>query len=82
MLIALSKNQAFWTLRIRFDIVFNALLTMGLTQRVLGTNICFYKYAHNSVPRGSPDMILTAFDVEFHEKKDELPPRACRHLKH
>ena len=23
-------------------------------------------------------MILTAFDVKFHEKKDELPPRACR----
>ena len=26
----------------------------------------------------SPDMILTAFDRKFHEKKDELPPRACR----
>ena len=25
---------------------------------------------------GSPDMILTAFDVKFHEKKDELPPGA------
>ena len=23
-------------------------------------------------------MILTAFDVKFHEKKNELPPRACR----
>ena len=23
-------------------------------------------------------MILTAFDVKFHEKKDEIPPRACR----
>ena len=27
---------------------------------------------------GSPDMILTAFDVKFHEKKDEIPPVACR----
>ena len=27
---------------------------------------------------GSPDMILTAFDVQFHEKKDEIPPRARR----
>ena len=23
-------------------------------------------------------MILTAFDGKFHEKKDELPPEACR----
>ena len=29
----------------------------------------------------SPDMILTAFDGKFHEKKDELPPGACRPLK-
>ena len=49
---------------------------MGLTQGVLDKNICFYKYAHNSGPRRSPDMILTAFDVKFHEKKDELPPEA------
>ena len=27
---------------------------------------------------GSPDMIRTAFDVKFHEKKDEIPPKACR----
>ena len=27
---------------------------------------------------GSPDMILTAFDRKFHEKKNEIPPRACR----
>ena len=26
----------------------------------------------------SPDMILTAFDGKFDEKKDEIPPRACR----
>ena len=51
-------------------------LTMGLTQSVLGKNTCFYKYTHNSGRRGSPDMILTAFDAKFHEKKDELPPDA------
>ena len=51
---------------------------MGLTQNVVSKNVCFYKYAHNSVPRGSPDMILIAFDGKFHEKKDEIPPRACR----
>ena len=30
---------------------------------------------------GSPDMILTAFDVKFDEKKDGMPPEACRPLK-
>ena len=29
----------------------------------------FYKIGHNSSPRGSSDMILTAFDVKFHKKK-------------
>ena len=37
----------------------------------------FYKIGHNSGPRGSPDMILTAFDVKFNEKKYEIPPSAC-----
>ena len=40
--------------------------------------LMFYKIGHNLGPRGSPDMILTAFDVKFHEKKNEIPPRACR----
>ena len=31
----------------------------------------FYKNGHNSGPSGSPDMILTAFDVKFQEKKNE-----------
>ena len=60
-------RYSFWTL----------FLTMGLTQFNLGKNTCFYKYAHNSGPRGSPDIILTAFDVNLHAKKDEIPPRAC-----
>ena len=30
------------------------------------------------VKNGSADMILTAFDGKFDEKKDEIPPRACR----
>ena len=50
---------------------------MVLTQSVLCETHMFYKIGHNSGPRGSPDMILTAFDVKFHEKKDEIPPRAC-----
>ena len=52
--------------------------TMVVTQFSLYTNVCFYKYGHFSGPRGSPDMILSAFDVKFHEKEDEIPPRACR----
>ena len=49
---------------------------MGPTQSVLYKNILFYTYAHNSSPKGSPDMILSAFYIAFHEKKDELPPEA------
>ena len=30
------------------------------------------------VKNGSPDMILKAFDGNFDEKKDEIPPGACR----
>ena len=30
------------------------------------------------VKNGSPDMILTAFDGKFDEKKHEIPPGACR----
>jgi len=30
------------------------------------------------VKNGSPDMILTAFDGKFDEKKDEIPPGAYR----
>ena len=51
---------------------------MVITQSDLFDNIRFYKYVHNSRPMGSPDMILNAFYVKFHEKQDEIPPRACR----
>ena len=30
------------------------------------------------VKNSSPTMILTAFDRKFDEKKDEIPPEACR----
>ena len=51
---------------------------MGLTQFNLSENICFYKYAHNSGPKGSPDMVLNAFDMKFNDKNEGMPPRACR----
>ena len=40
-------------------------------------NVCFHECAPNSGPRGSTDMILNVFDAKFHEKKDEILPRAC-----
>ena len=51
---------------------------MTITQFNLYTNICFYKYAHDAGLRESLGLILNAFDVKFHEKKKEIPPRACR----
>ena len=33
------------------------------------------------VRNASPDMILTAFDVIFHEKQTEIPPEVCRPFK-
>ena len=32
----------------------------------------------SQVKNGSPDMILTAFDMKFHETKIEIPPKARR----
>ena len=40
--------------------------------------VTFIKNVITRVKNRSPDMILVAFDVKFHEKKDEIPPRACR----
>ena len=49
---------------------------MLITQFNLYKNMSFYKYAHNPGQKKSPDMILTAFHMEFHERKDEIPPKA------
>ena len=93
------KFQALGTLKIPFNIVFDALFNRGYHPIQPLLNTCFYRYGHNwgeselskmftfmkmvitRVTNGSPDMILTAFDGKFHEKKDELPPEAHRHLK-
>ena len=40
--------------------------------------VTFINMVITGVKNGSPDMILTAFDGKFHEKKDEIPPGACR----
>ena len=64
-----TKIQALCTLKTPFNIVFDAHSTAVVTQFNLYKNVCFYKYGHDSGPRGSPDMILTVFDVKFHEKQ-------------
>ena len=51
---------------------------MVIAQFNLYTKIWFYKFAHNSGPKGSPDMILSAFHVKFYAWKTEIPPRACK----
>ena len=51
---------------------------MGITQFKRYKIYVFINMAITRVKNGSPDMILTAFDWKFHEKKDELPPKACR----
>ena len=51
---------------------------MGITQFKRYKIYVFINMAITRVKNGSPDMILTAFDGKFHEKKDELPPKACR----
>ena len=51
---------------------------MGITQFKRYKIYVFINMAITRVKNGSPDMILTAFDWKFHEKKDELPPEACR----
>ena len=40
--------------------------------------VTFIKMVITRVKNRSPDMILTAFDGKFDEKKDEIPPGACR----
>ena len=51
---------------------------MVITQFDVYQNISFYTHAHNSGPKGSPDMILNAFNMKFDDKIKELPPKACR----
>ena len=73
-----TKIQAFCTLRRPFDIVFNALLIHAYDPIQPLQNVRIMNMVITRVKKRSPDMILTAFDKTFHEKKDEIPPGACR----
>ena len=51
---------------------------MGITQFKSYKMYAFINMVITKVKSRSPDMILTAFDGKIHEKKDEIPPGACR----
>ena len=40
--------------------------------------LAFINMVITRVKHGSPEMIVTAFDGKFDEKKDEIPPGICR----
>ena len=40
--------------------------------------ITFINMVITRIKNGSPDMILTAFEGKFNERKDEIPPGICR----
>ena len=43
-------------------------------------DVFFIKMVITRNKNRSPDMILTAFQVKFDKKKDEMPPEVCRPL--
>ena len=51
---------------------------MGITQFKSYKMYVFINMVITRVKNRSPDMILTALDGKFHEKKDEISPKACR----
>ena len=60
-----NKIQPLCTLRTPFDLVFNDIFNHGYHPIQPSHKYMFYKYAHNSGPKGSPDMILIAFHLKF-----------------
>ena len=75
-----TKMQAFCTLRTPFDISSNALFNHGYHPIQPLQNVRFINMVITRATNGSPDMICMAFDGKFKEKKDEIPPEACRPL--
>ena len=51
---------------------------MSLDVSLYIQKVTFINMVITGVKNGSPDMILTAFDGKFDEKKDEIPPGICR----
>ena len=74
-----TEIQTSCTLRRPFDIVFNALSTMGITQFNLYKMYALINIVITRVENVSPDMILVAFERKFEEEFDEMPPGICRH---
>ena len=76
-----TKIQTLCTLKISFDIVFDDLFNRGYHPIQPLQNVRIHNIVITKVKNRSPDMILMGFDRKFHEKKDDLPPEACRPLK-
>ena len=57
----------------RRDIHLNIYIYIHVSKMVIFINMVITR-----VKNGSSDMSLTAFDRKFHEKKDDIPPGACR----
>ena len=51
---------------------------MVITQSDISKKHTIYKYAHIAGPRRSPDMILCAFHIKFHDSENGIPPSAFR----
>ena len=65
MLIMRTEIDPFCFLRTLFDIVFTAVSEYGYNSERSLLKYMFYKYAHISGTQGSPDMIVSAFDLKF-----------------
>ena len=78
IVITLTHIQAFCTLRTPFDIVFNALFNHGSHPKRPFQTYMFLQICSYLGSKVSPDMILSAFDIKFHETKNEILSLACR----
>ena len=70
-----TKIEAFYTLRIPFDIDFNTLFNSDYHSIQRLQTCHFFIHMVITRARGSPDMILTAFDLKSREKKLRYLPR-------
>ena len=78
ILITCTNLESFCTLGTPFDIVFNALFAYGCNLERSLEKYMFYKYAHISAPKGSPDTTLNAFDFKNHDLNKGIAPKASR----
>ena len=76
MFMTRTENHPLYILRTLFDTVFNAVSGYGYNPERSLQKYMFYKWGHIASPKGSPDIILDAFDVKSHEENNGLRPKA------